>query len=312
LTAAAPVGQHRDMSTAAGVDLGGTKIQGVVVDQHGKRLGEARGRTPTTGGPKAVVAEIADVVRAAAKDARTSAGKLTGIGIGSPGRVDPEGRVYGAANLPGFGEPVPLGAMVGEALGAELVEVDNDVTVATLAEHRLGAGKGFKDLLVVFVGSGVGGGLVLGGRLWGGANGAAGEIGYSLCCPGDRGGAADGRAPLEEYAGGRAIGERASRLLGTPVTAAEVFEHPDPRAGDLLEDALDAMAVQVTNMAILIDPARIAVGGGLMSRSDVVLEAIERRLRAGVPFAPELGPAEFVHDGPLRGAIALALDEAAG
>ena len=72
------------------------------------------------------------------------------------------------------------------------------------------------------------------------------------------------------------------------------------------------VAVQVANMAILIDPARIAVGGGLMSRPDVVLQAIERRLRLGAPFAPELVPAQFIHDGPLRGAIALALDEAGG
>jgi glucokinase len=128
---------------------------------------------------------------------------------------------------------------------------------------------------------------------------------------GERAGAADGRAPLEEFAGGRAIGERASELLGTPVTAADVFEHPDPRARELLEAALDELAVQVANMAIVIDPARIAVGGGLMSQPDMILSALERRLRLGAPFAPELVPAQFIHDGPLRGAIALALDAAA-
>jgi predicted NBD/HSP70 family sugar kinase len=69
--------------------------------------------------------------------------------------------------------------------------------------------------------------------------------------------------------------------------------------------------VQVANMAIALDPARIAVGGGLMSRADAVLGALERRLSAAAPFPPELVPAEFVHDGPLRGAIALALDEVA-
>ncbi len=95
------------------------------------------------------------------------------------------------------------------------------------------------------------------------------------------------------------------------MTAAEVFEHPDPRAGELLESALDALAVEVANMAIVLDPARIAVGGGLMSRPEAILPALERRLLAAVPFPPELVPAQFVHDGPLRGAIALALDEAA-
>jgi glucokinase len=95
------------------------------------------------------------------------------------------------------------------------------------------------------------------------------------------------------------------------MSAADVFDHPDPRARELVEAALDALAVQVANMAILVDPARIAVGGGLMSRPELVLEAMDRRLRLAAPFAPELVPAEFVHDGPLRGAIALALDEVA-
>ena len=144
-----------------------------------------------------------------------------------------------------------------------------------------------------------------------GANGAAGEIGYSLRGACETTGAAEGHAPLEEFAGGRAIGERASELLGEPLTAADVFDHPDPRARELLDAALDALAVQVANMAIALDPARIAVGGGLMSRADAVLAALERRLTAAAPFTPELVPAEFVHDGPLRGAIALALDEVA-
>ena len=147
----------------AGVDLGGTKVQGVVVGHDGARVGEARGRTPVGDGPAAVVAEIARVVKGAARQARVNPGKLAGVGIGSPGRVDREtGNLFGAANVFGLGDPVPLGAMVGDALGVERVVVDNDVVVATLAEHRLGAGRGFDDLLTVFAGSGVGGALVLG------------------------------------------------------------------------------------------------------------------------------------------------------
>ena len=142
----------------AGVDLGGTKVQGVVIGADGARLGEARGKTPVEGGPAAVVAEITGVVKAAAKAAKVPVGKLAGVGIGSPGRIDPDtGDLFGAANLPGFGDPVPLGTMVADALGVKSVVVDNDVVVATLAEHRLGAGRGFDDLLCVFAGSGVGG-----------------------------------------------------------------------------------------------------------------------------------------------------------
>jgi hypothetical protein len=110
-----------------------------------------------------VVEEIAGAIRSAAKDAKASVGKLAGIGVGSPGAVSADsGMVQGAANLPGFEEPVPLAALIGEALDVERVRIDNDVNVGTLAEHQLGAGRGFDDLLAVFAGSGVGGGLAPG------------------------------------------------------------------------------------------------------------------------------------------------------
>jgi predicted NBD/HSP70 family sugar kinase len=146
------------MRAAVGIDLGGTKVQGVVADDKGNLLGQARGKTPVKGGPGAVVEVVAEVTKASAKDAKLSSGKLDGVGIGTPGLVDGAGTVHGAANLPGFDEPVPLAGMVGQALDVARVVVDNDVNVSTVAEHRLGAGRGFDDLLVVFVGSGVGAG----------------------------------------------------------------------------------------------------------------------------------------------------------
>jgi glucokinase len=195
----------------AGIDLGGTKVQGVVVDGDGARLGEARGKTPTSGGPAAVVAEISAVVKAAAKDAKVAVSKLAGVGIGSPGRTDPEtGDLFGAANLPGFRDPVPLGSMVAAALKVERVEVGNDVVAATLAEHRLGAGRGFDDLLCVFAGSGVGGALVLGGELRAGAHGAAGEIGHMVVVDGGELCPCGRRGCMEAYAGRVAL-ERAAR-----------------------------------------------------------------------------------------------------
>ena len=199
----------------AGVDLGGTKVQGVIVGDDGTKLGEARGKTPVEGGPAAVVAEIAGVVKAAAKSAKVPVGKLAGVGIGSPGRVDQDtGELFGAANLPGFGEPVPLGALVADALGVKRVVVDNDVVVATLAEHRLGAGRGFDDLLVVFAGSGVGGALVLGGKLRAGAHGAAGEIGHVVVVDGGELCPCGRRGCMEAYAGRVAL-ERAARSRAT-------------------------------------------------------------------------------------------------
>ena len=123
----------------------------------------------------------------------------------------------------------------------------------------------------------------------------------------DTSGAANGRAPLEEAIGGRFIGERASLLLGEPLSTAELFAHPDIRARFLVDETLAELATHVANLAILIDPARIAVGGGLMSSGDVILHALTFRLEYAVPFPPEIVPARFLQDASLYGAIALAL-----
>jgi glucokinase len=215
-----------------------------------------------------------------------------------------------APNVPGWQE-LELPALLRERFEPALFAVGTDVKAAAVAELRWGSLRGADPAILLVLGTGIAAAVVAGGEVLHGAHGAAGEIGYSLRGTWETTGAAEGHAPLEEYSGGRAIGERATALFGTPVTAAEVFEHPDPRARELLETALDALAVQVANMSILLDPARIAVGGGLMSRPETILAALERRLSLAAPFKPELVPARFVHDGPLRGAIALALDQVA-
>ncbi|HZA81762.1 MAG TPA: ROK family protein, partial [Actinomycetes bacterium] len=267
----------------AGVDLGGTKVQGVVVDGDGRRLGEARGRTPTEGGPAAVVAEITSVVKAAAKDAKVAAGKLAGIGIGSPGRVDPDtGELFGAANLPGFRDPVPLGSMVADALGAKRVVVGNDVVAATLAEHRLGAGRGFDDLLTVFAGSGVGGALVLGGRLRAGAHWAAGEIGHMVVvdggelCPCGRRGCMEayaGRVALERAARAAAAAGRPTELLAiqerqrrprmTSGVWKAALDAGDPLAHELIDRAIEALGAAIASAVNLVDVQAVLIGGGM-------------------------------------------------
>jgi glucokinase len=295
---------------AAGVDLGGTKVQGVIVDRDGERVGEARGKTPTEGGPAAVVAEIATVVKAAAKDAKVSARKLTGVGIGSPGLVDTaSGHVAGAANLPGFDEPVPLGSLVADALRAD-VRVGNDVSVATVAEHRLGAGRGFDDLLVVFAGSGVGGGLVLGGRLWSGTHGAAGEIGHMVVveagelCPCGRRGCMEayaGRNAMERAARAAAAAGRPTELLaiqerqGRPRMTSGVFKTAldagDPLAHELIERAVQALATAIASAVNLVDVQAVLIGGGL---GDKLGEPFVRRIQTAM--TPHL----FLRPSPLR------------
>ena len=302
-------GSERDF--VLGIDFGGTKIALATATLDGELMQADRLETDAARGAIQAVARALlraeELVQAAA---RNGGGRCVAAAAVSPGIVFEE-RVALAPNVPGWQE-LRLPALLRERFAPARSAVGTDVKAAAVAELRWGSLRGADPAILLTLGTGIAAAIVVGGEVLEGANGAAGEIGYSLRGGSDHSGAADGRAPLEEFAGGRAIGERASRLFGTPVTAADVFEHPDPRAGALLAEALDALAVQVANMAVLLDPARIAVGGGLMSQPDPILAALERRLSASAPFAPELVPAEFVHDGPLRGAIALALDARAG
>jgi glucokinase len=293
-----------------GIDFGGTKIALATATLDGRLVESDRLETDAgRGAVQAVERALARADELLSTAARNGGGRCLAVSAVSPGIVY-EDRVALAPNVPGW-QDLKLPALLRERFEPAPAAVGTDVKAAAAAELRWGSLRGADPAILLILGTGLAAAIVVRGEVLHGANGAAGEIGYSLRGVGERAGAADGRAPLEEFAGGRAIGERASELLGTPVTAADVFEHPDPRARELLEAALDELAVQVANMAIVIDPARIAVGGGLMSQPDMILSALERRLRLGAPFAPELVPAQFIHDGPLRGAIALALDAAA-
>ncbi|HXD55178.1 MAG TPA: ROK family protein, partial [Solirubrobacteraceae bacterium] len=147
------------MASLGGIDLGGTKIQAVVVDELHQALGQARLPTPTSGGPADVAGAMAEAMRQAAADAKLEPGELAGIGVGSPGVVE-DGTVTSARNLPGWEGSFPLAAELTKELGPE-VRLGNDVQVATAAEFRLGAGRPFSSVLGVFWGTGVGGGVIL-------------------------------------------------------------------------------------------------------------------------------------------------------
>src|SRR5690606_16092597 len=144
-----------------GSDLGGTKIQAVVVDDEHRPLGTARRETPRKGGPAGVAAAMAHTLRDAAEKAGVAVDELAGVGVGSPGVVDEAaGTVTSAKNLPGWDGTFPLA----EALGGELgvpVAVGNDVQVAAGAELKLGAGREHPSFLGVFWGTGVGGAIFL-------------------------------------------------------------------------------------------------------------------------------------------------------
>ena len=308
-TSAAPRDGPSEPDFVLGIDFGATKIALATAHLDASLLESDRLETHAGDGAEQAVARALDRARMlVATTGRATGGRCLSVGAVSPGIVF-EDRVLLAPNVPGW-EELGLHSLLREGLELPIAPVGTDVKAAALAEVRWGSLRGYDPALLISLGTGLAAGIVVAGKVVDGANGAAGEIGYSLRGRGDEQGAADGRAPLEEYAGGRAIGERGSRVLGATLTAADVFDHVDLRARFLIAETLAELAVHVANLAIALDPARIAVGGGLMNRSELVLAALRHRLRFAAPFPPEVVPARFVDDGPLHGAVALALDAA--
>jgi len=321
---------------AAGIDLGGTKVQGVVVDEAGTLLGSAVASTPGDGGPASVVNQVAAVVRAAAANAGIGVDDLDGVGMGSAGTVSPAaGVVLEAGNLSGFDRPVPLARLVAGAVALDppMVRLENDVNVATLAEYRTGAGRGLDSLLAVFAGTGVGGAVVLGGRLHRGARGAAGELGHAVVvmggerCPCGRRGCTEayaGRTPMERAVrtaveAGRAtelpaIQARLGRARLTTDVLAEGLAAGDALAAELVELAARALGTAIASACNLLDVQGVLLGGGLTDGlGDPFVRLVERavtpQLLANEPpleirrsalgdMAGAIGAALLVHEPP--------------
>src|SRR3954471_15038655 len=269
------------MSQRGGIDLGGTKIQAVIVNGRGAVVGDARRPTPVTGGPPAVAAEMAATLEEAAGAAGVETSKLASVGVGSPGQIDARrGTVSNAGNLNDWEAPFPLARELQKALGAP-VALGNDVSVATDAEFKLGAGKPFKSLLGVFWGTGVGGGIVLEGKMWEG-RGAAAEIGHMVVkkngrqCPCGRYGcmeAYSGRGSMEakarrEVKDGRKtslfkIMEGKGRTRLSSGVWAKAIEEGDKLATEIFEQAIDYLGAGIGSAVNLLDPEAVVIGGGM-------------------------------------------------
>jgi glucokinase len=264
-----------------GIDLGGTKIEAIVVNGDNEVLGQARQPTPTDGGPADVARQMAEAMSGAAEAAGVETASLQGIGVGSPGDVDNgAGTVANARNLPDWIAPFELAAALSERLGAR-VQLGNDVQVATAAEYRLGAGKPYDSVLGVFWGTGVGGGIILNGEPWRG-RGAAGEIGHTVVKQGGAHCPCGRRGCLEAYAGRGAMEARARREVDkgaktdlfklmkqrgrTRLTSSvwgNAVQQEDPLAVELIDRAVRALGTGIASAVNLLDVEAVVIGGGL-------------------------------------------------
>lgn len=276
------------MPATIGIDLGGTKCHGVALDATGHTVAEHR--APTRHGNDGVIGVLSEVASALL----AKCGSVSAIGIGVPGLVDSEGVLRVAPNLPGTVDLDVRTEMHGK-FGLPVV-VDNDATAACWGEREMGAARGADDCLLVTLGTGIGGGVVLGGRLARGAHGFAGEFGHMIVDPHGPQCPCGQRGCWERYASGSGLGwlareaassGRARKVLeiaggdvasvqGEHVTAAAA--EGDPEAEAVMADFARWIGLGLANLVNSFDPSVVVLGGGLVESGNVLLEPVRTAL----------------------------------
>jgi glucokinase len=316
---------------AIGVDLGGTKVEVAVVDVSGRIHRRLKQPTDVTGGPEAIIAEIAGMVRQLEEPGLASG--PAGVGVGVAGRVTAAGGVVRFAPNLNWRE-VALQDRLSQALDLPVV-VANDVRAATWGEWLHGAGQGAEDLICLFIGTGIGGGVVSGGRMLEGCTNSAGELGHITvdingprCTCGNRG-------CLEALAGGWAIARRAREAIrdapaaGQAVLRAAGLKEPvapeavnagvvaaaarvgDPLARLLVDEVARALIAGAVGLVNAFNPCRLILGGGVMQGLPELTDRIATGIRGGALNAAsealEVLPARLHNDAGVVGAATLAI-----
>lgn len=276
-----------------GIDLGGTKIASALLDTDLTIVKSDTVRTEPDAGPAGVVDQMAEAVQRLTCDVGREA--VLGVGVASAGLIEPaSGDVLYSPNL--NWRDVPLRSMMRDRLGLE-VYVDNDVNMAALGELHFGAGQGARHMVCVFVGTGIGSGIIIDGHLYEGANGFAGEVGHTTIawdgppCPGGNPGC------WESFASGTAMARRAREalergeaslirdLVGGDLaqvrveTIAEADEQGDPLARRILEETGEYLGAGLSNLVNTLNPELIVMGGGVIRGVPQLLDLAEASMR---------------------------------
>ena len=288
-----------------GLDLGGTNIKTILLEAVGddyRVVASSTAPTYAERGPSTVVDRVLELGR----EAIAEHGPAERAGLGIPGLFDPvDGLAVMLPNLPGPWDGIPLTTPLSAGLGAPVTLV-NDARAFTLAEGRMGAGRGTSTLVGMTLGTGVGGGILINGKLHLGAWGRAGEIGHQTVLPegpvcgcGNRG-CVEAVAKAEELA-----------RLGGRATAEEVFagvREGDPQCRGAVETVATYLGIGLANLVTVLGPDRIVVGGGIVAAGDLVLDPIRDAIRERVTFVPvEEIDVVAASLGPAAGSIGAAL-----
>jgi predicted NBD/HSP70 family sugar kinase len=308
-----------------GIDIGADKVLVVVADLTGEVLGTVRCRTSVR--ERQAADKLLDLVAAATGEVLATAGversSLQAVGVGTPGVVDPvSGRVTLAPQLGGW-EGIRLASRLEPAFPCSVL-VDNEVHLSVLGERWRGSAQWIDDALYVQIGVGIGGGILIGGDVYRGSGGAAGEIGY-LPIFDDAEASRDGLGPFEHAAGGTAfarLGRRAVAAGESPtllelaggdpeaIDAEMVFaaaDRGDAAARRILDELLQRLARGIASAITILNPSTVIVGGGVSRAGQRLLEPLQRRIAGLVPVPPRVVLSILGDEAVALGAARLAL-----
>ncbi|TMB43413.1 MAG: ROK family protein [Chloroflexi bacterium] len=288
-----------------GIDVGGTNLKWVVLQRdesapHVLDMGQVR--TDTTRGERSVVEQLISVARGSSQKWTA----IESVGVGMPGLYDPVlGTTRFIPNVPGNWAGVPVAAEVSATMQVP-TRLINDARAFTLAEHQLGAGRGAGSMLGITLGTGVGGGLILGGRLYQGHDGTAGEFGHQTILPDGPLCNCGNRGCLEALAKADAI----VAICGRPTVeqCVEAAHAGDGKAQQGLIAAGQYLGIGVSNVLVLLSVDRVVVGGGIAAAGEILLEPLRAELRRRV-FVTDVNAVDVVGAelGIWAGAIGAAL-----
>ncbi len=293
------------------VDVRANQTRAALVDLAGT-VGDVVEVAAGPGSRRERVQGVVDLAARMVALASDTGRRVLGVGVAVPGTVSTNGVVEWAPVL--SWRQVPLARMATAATNLPVV-VENDANVLAVAEHRHGAAAGVGCLVAMILGNGIGAGVIVGERLYRGTRASAGEVGYMLMGTESLGRTYAGFGDMESRVGGEGIARRSRELglrtrTGADATAADVFELAragEPVAERLVAQVSDELAVAVANVAAVLDPDAMIIGGGIGRSADLIVPRLAERLEGRIPFVPRLLGPSFT-DGVLMGASVLALD----
>ncbi len=316
-----------------GIDLGGTKIMALVANANGHVLSEALSATPPAGDPEQVVDAMVQTTQKAIQNAGLDLQDIQGVGIAAAGGIDPYRQVVvHSPNLPGWAD-VPLGQMFRRHVDLP-TSISNDANLAALGEQRYGAGRGVSNLLFITVSTGIGGGIIINGRLYEGRSGYAGEVGHISVLTDGPYGRSQTQGAWEALASGTALAADAQRRLDAGessslqaqvlyqglegITAEMVFkalEQGDQLAQRVVEQGIGYLASGLLSLVNVLDPEKVIIGGGLSNQWQRYIGPAVAIMReqafAGLGRDLAVEPPELGVRAGALGAVALAVDAAA-